>query len=371
MTRILINTALTVTIVAGAILSGCEKSQPPVLEPRVRPVRTVSVAETPKELVRRFAGGSQAAVSTTISFRINGIITEMPVKVGQGLQQGQLIARLNDQDLKLSLAKDEASLQQELIQSENASSQFKQFQNLYTRQLVSRKEFESAETSFNTAQAQVEQSRRTFEISQQQLSYSQLHSPAGGCMVSEVHSSVSENVSTGQSIATLNCGTSIEVVVAVPENSIAGITIGDSATVEFPSMKNREFAAKVTEVGTPGENGSAYPVTLRLNNEGALLRPGMAAEVSFRFLHNRKAENLWIPLLAAGKEGDEIFVYVFEPSDQNQGVVRRRVVKTGVFTLEEVEVLEGLQVGEQIITAGLSQIHDGLTVKLLAESGSK
>jgi len=353
---------------ASLLLAGCIDKEEPKLEKRIRPVRTILVTDTPRELIRSFAGGSQAAISSNLSFRTAGQITALPVKVGQEVVAGQLIAQLNDSDLKIKLERDEAAYRQAKVQANNTKSQFSRMQNLFDRNLVSRVEFDNAQANFQAAQAQADQAEGSVELSQKQLSYTRLNAPDAGCSVSDVHAEVNENVTVGQAVATINCGSSIEVVVGVPESLIGAISIGSDVDVKFPSLKERTFVAVTTEIGSASTSSSAYPVTVRMSNDEHVLRPGMAAEVQFRINLSRQAENLWVPLVAVGSEGPERFAYVYEAGDNAQGVVRKRDIKTGNFTLEEVEILEGLEKGDRVITAGLSQIYDGLTVKLLAEA---
>jgi len=340
----------------------------PILEKRIRPVRTVTVTETPQDIYRRFAGGSQAAISSKLSFRTTGQIIQLPVKVGQKVERGQLIAKLNDSDLKIKLERDEASYRQANVQTINSKNQFIRMQNIYDRQLISRAEFDNSQTEYQAAQAQLDQVASSVALSRQELGYTRLSSPGDGCEVSEIHAEVNENVTLGQEVVTLNCGTTIEVVVAVPESLITSIVIGNEATVNFPSLKKRSFEATITEIGSASTSKSAYPVTVRMSNNEQILRPGMAAEVSFRVSIAGASKNLWAPLIAIGKEGLQRFVFIYEPIDETQGLVKKRFIQTGDFTLEEVEVLEGLQKGDQLITAGLSQIYDGLTVKRLLET---
>ncbi len=367
-TKQLHRTRLLVLGLSSVMLASCINKEEPMLEKRIRPVRTMLVAETPQDMIRSFAGGSQAAISSNLSFRTAGQITELPVKVGQEVVAGQLIARLNDSDLKIKLERDEAAYRQAKVQADNTRSQYSRMQNLFDRKLVSRVEFDNAQANYQAAQAQMDQAEGSVELSQKQLSYTRLNSPGAGCSVSEVHAEVNENVSIGQAVATINCGSSIEVVVGVPESLIGAISIGSEVDVKFPSLKERTFVALTTEIGTASSSNSAYPVTVRMSNDEHVLRPGMAAEVHFRINLSAHTENLWVPLVAVGAEGAERFVYLYETEGAAQGVVRRRVIKTGNFTLEEVEVLEGLDKGDRVITAGLSQIYDGLTVKLLDEA---
>jgi len=155
----------------------------------------------------------------------------------------------------------------------------------------------------------------------------------------------------------------------VPENIIPELSVGESVSVAFPSFKDRNFPAVISEIGNSKSNNSAYPVTVRMSNQDRVLRPGMAAEVTFRVRISQATDNFWVPLIAVGKEDGATFVYVYEAQDEGRGIVKRRAIDIALFTLDQVEVTAGLAEGERIITAGMSQIHEGLAVRLLPDQG--
>ena len=369
MNTLKLQTSLVGLIFVSTLLAGCIDKEEPVLEARVRPVRTLTVKPAPQNIDRRFAGGSQAAISSRLSFRTGGEITSLPVKEGQPVKQGQLIAQLNDADLRISMARDEAALRNAKAQAANSKGQFARMKNLLDRKLISRAEFDNAKADDGAAQARADEVAGSLALSRKKLSYTRLTSPADGCSVSEVHVEVNENIDVGQPVVTLNCGTSVEVLVVVPENIIPEISVGMLVSVAFPSLKNRIFPAVISEVSNSKSNNSAYPVTVRMSNQDRVLRPGMAAEVTFRVRLSQATDNFWVPLMAVGKEDGATFVYVYEAEDEHRGVVRRREIDIGLFTLDQIEVTSGLADGEQIITAGMSQIHDGLAVRLLPAQG--
>jgi len=357
---------LTIILSACLLLSACLEKEEPVIEQRIRPVKVVTVSTEPTDIYRRFAGGSQAAISSKLSFRTSGQVVELAVKVGQNIDRGSLIARLNDSDLRIQLEREEASHRQAIAQAKNSRSQFERIQNLLDRKLVSKVDFDNAQASDQATQAQLDQVVGSVELSRKQLGYTQLVAPADGCIVSEVHIEVNENVTTGEPVATLNCGTTIEVKVALPENLIYSVTLGDTVNVNFPSLKKRNFPAIISEIGSASSANTAFPVTVRLANDDNLLRPGMAAEISFHISNAQLSDNLWIPLIAVGSEGAQRFIYLYDATDERRGVVKRQNIEIGDFTLKQVEVLKGVAEGDRVVVAGLSQIYPGLEVKLLS-----
>ncbi len=363
LSRLVKSVSLLIALSFGLI--SCDSAEKPTLEKRIRPVRVSDARLSDGEILRKFAGSSQAALSSVLSFRTGGAIIEFPAKVGMRVDSGTLIAGLNDTDLKIKVQTDEAAFRKASLLAENYKSQFLRVQNLYKRQLLSLVEFENAQTNYEQALAQKDQAKGALDFSKQQLAYSRLESPADGCVVSDVHSALNENISAGQPIVTMNCGNIIEVEVTIPESVISSVQALDSVTVQFASLGERKFSGTVSEISNSATN-AGYPVTVQLDNQERLLRPGMAAEVGFQFSFSKISNNVWVPLVAIGKDDSGTFVYVYESSaDGDSGLVHKREVKTGVFTVNEVEIISGLKPGEKVITAGLSQIYEGLEVRLL------
>ena len=142
----------------------------------------------------------------------------------------------------------------------------------------------------------------------------------------------------------------------------------------FPSIGSfdvgdQRFAAVVSDVGTRAGAGNSFPVRAELVDAPAGLRPGMTAEVHFKLPREAGAltgfEGLLIPMAAALAEADDRFsVFVYDPGTST---VSKRSVRTGGVRDNSVAVLEGLEEGEVVATAGVAFLSDGQSVTLLAE----
>ena len=131
----------------------------------------------------------------------------------------------------------------------------------------------------------------------------------------------------------------------------------------------RTFGGTVTEVGvTTSRTGTAFPVKARLDDDDPGIRPGMAAELEFRFEALGEGAHFRVPPNAVSEDRQGRFVLVVEPDGPERGVIRRRAVEVGSLTPAGIEVLDGLAEGDRLVTAGISQLEDGDSVKLGAES---
>ncbi len=104
-------------------------------------------------------------------------------------------------------------------------------------------------------------------------------------------------------------------------------------------------------------------MTVRLQRSDPAIRAGMAAEVGFSF-EATNGDRVLVPPFAVGEDREGRFVFVAEPLEPGIAVVRRKAVKVGELTTDGLEVFEGLDDGDLLITAGVSRIKDGLKVRL-------
>lgn len=354
-------------IVGFALLSACGNDTSVVIEERIRPVRTAKAIVAPQAIKRRFAASSQAASTSNISFRVSGIIAEFPAQVGISLKKGDLIASLDSNDYQIKLAQERAALERVMANAANTKSRFRRVEKLFAEHTVSEMDYETAKAEYQAGVADVRQARRSVELSSDQLAYTRLLAPADGCSVTEASAAENENITAGQTVAIVSCGAIMEVLASVPESVVGRVTIGQEVEAVFNAIKNQYFKAEVTEIGISSSANGVYTITARLLGNHSELRPGMAAELMLARRFDVSANHVWVPMAAVGEEDQKRFVMVYQPVDEKIGKVQRVEVDVGRYAVGLMEITRGLRKDQKVITAGLSQIQDGLTVKLLQQ----
>jgi len=347
------------------LLAGCGGKES-VSEDILRPVRTQVVYGAGSTRQRTFSGTARAGVESQLSFKVGGLVEQVPVSVGQSVKAGQLIARLEPTDYELQVQDAEALLAQARSQARNAQANYERIEALYENNNASRSDLDAALASKESAEAQVASVDKKLELARLQLSYTRLLAPFEGSIAS-VSVEVNENVAAGQPVAKLTGGEVPEVEVTIPENLISAIREGDSVRVRFDAVPDADFVAHITEVAVAATDfATTYPVKVRLLRADARVRPGMAAEVEFTLAARRAGGAILVPAVAVAEDHHGRFVYVVADSAGVGMVVRRRDVTVGDLTGEGIEIRRGLQDGERIVTAGVSRLTEGQRVKLLA-----
>ena len=330
----------------------------------VRPVKYQEVGFLGGEKVRTFSGTAQTDKIINLSFRNNGIITEFNIKLGQIVKKGQLLARLDNVQSRLSYEQSLTDLNSAASQMNTAKLNLNRVRLLYEKGSSSLSDFEAAKNSFNTAEESHESAKRGVAIQREQIRYGYLNAPADG-IIAAVSAEIDENVSIGEAVATLNAGTDMEISLGIPESVINGVRQGMDVEVDFSSIQEKKFKAKVTEVSPAVDaNSATYPVRVIVTSPSEEIKSGMAANVTFDFgNHKTGAKDLVVPAHAIGEDSEGRFVFIIE-GEGDHAKVSKQQVTIGALTSEGFEIKSGLSAGQKIATAGLQTLLDGQEVRL-------
>ena len=349
-----------------SLVAGCGQQQK-VLQPKeppLRPVRYTVVKAAGAERERTFTGSARAGFRSKMSFKVAGTIKQLPVKLGDEVKAGTLLAALDEKDYKLKVQQSEAALKQAKAASRNAEARYGRVRSLYENNSISRSELDGSRAAAEQARASVQMLERQLEQAKLQVTYTRLVAPSN-CSIAEVQAEVNENVASGQAVVLVTYGASPEVELSMPESYIALVEKGTTVQVSFDALPDRTFPAVVTEVGTAMRAiSTTFPVVVRLLKDVTEIRPGMAASVVFRFDKYSEKERFLIPPFAVGEDTKGRFVYVIKELKDGLGKVARQEVKTGSLTSSGLEIFSGVKVGDVVVTAGVSKIKAGLMVKV-------
>lgn len=353
-------------LVALTALGGCkpEVEAPP---PPLRPVRAITVTDAEGPRTRTFAGTAQSGAESRLSFKVAGTLTDIPVKVGDDVKKGTLLARLDATDYELQVQEAGAAYAQAQAQLRNAEATFNRTRDLYASRTASRQDLDQARAARDSARASLYSIGKRLQLARSQVRYTKLEAPVDG-VISAVAAEVNENVGSGQPVVVLSSGDSPEVRFAVPEVLVARVKAGDTVRVRLDALADRTFDAAVTEVGVTGSGtGSTFPVTARIESPDEAIRPGMAAEVTVDFAAPDPDTRppLRVPPFAVAEDVDGRFVYVLEDVGGGEATVRRRPVEIGDLTADGLAITAGLEPGLQLVTAGVTRLTDGQRVRVL------
>ena len=359
--------------VAAALLLACVGAcrQEELEEPQelIRPVRFQQVEAAGSSRFRVFSGQAQAGVESRLSFKVSGTLQKLAIKVGDHVLPGSLIAQIDPRDYRLQVERAEAGLAQARAERENALANLNRIRQLYENNNASETDLDSALTTARVAEATIDSITKQLDLAKLQVEYCILLAPEEGA-ISEIPVEVNENVSAGQTIVVTTSFALPEVEVAIPELLIVQIRERDPVSVTFDAVPGVRFRGRVREVGVAASRSlSTFPVTVRLDRRDSRVRPGMAAQVRFRFGDQSRRDRIVVPPHSVGEDRQGRYVFVLQDNGDGSGEVSRRAVTIGEALSQGLEIIDGLQKGELIVTAGVSKIKDGQRVKVRREDG--
>ena len=353
---------IATSLIAALVLGGCQ-GEPPPEEEVLRPVRYLLVNDDSGLRDRNFTGVTRSSQESRLSFKVAGTVTQLPVQIGQRLSAGEIIAEIDDTSFGLQVQQARASLVEAQANDRQATSNYERTKGLYANDNASRNDLDSARARAESATAVVASAAKALEIAQLNFSYTKLRAETD-CSIASLSVEVNENVTAGQQVAAVSCGDHFEVTIDLPESLIARVNIGMDVSLRFGAIPDREFEGQVNEVAVASASGSAsFPVVIGLLEQDSALRSGLAADVTFHFDASQQGSGIVLPVSSVINDPAGTFVFIAESVDDSQeAIIRRRAVTLGELTQAGVEILDGLNVGDRVVTAGISVVRDGQRV---------
>ncbi|WP_106795058.1 efflux RND transporter periplasmic adaptor subunit [Aquimarina sp. Aq78] len=360
LTKYIILTALTFLV-----LNACKEKEV-VKKEILRPVQFQVVGSSDAQKIRTFSGIAKAGDEIELSFRSNGIITALNIKVGQKVNKGDLIAKLDNVQANLAYEQSVSALNSAKSAMNTAKSSLDRIKSLYEKGSNSLSDYEAAKNSYQNALDQYESAKRNKSIQQSQISYGYIKAPKAGIIAAK-NSQLNENVSAGQVIAILNAGDQTNIEVGLPENVINKVKLGMNPEISFSALTGKKFKGNIIEISPIVNEGSAtYPVKIDIADATEDIKPGMTANVTFNFVDTQTKNDtaLVIPVKSVGEDGDGNFVFLIESEDGTTGIAKKHRIEIGELTTGGFKIKSGLTEGQKIATAGLQTLLDGQKVKL-------
>lgn len=354
---------LVLLSIVSSLFFSC-KEQKKEAPPTLRPVKYTQVGYLGGDKIRTFSGTAKTDKIINLSFRNSGIITMFDLKLGQKVTKGQLLAKLDNVQSRLAYEQVLSQVNSAKSQTNTAKLGLNRVRSLYEKGGASLSDFENAKNGYNTAQEALNAAKRGLDIQAEQIKFGYIYAPDEG-IISSVSAELDENVTSGQTIATLNAGSEMEITLGLPESVINGVKENMQVLVTFTAVPGDQFVGVVNEVAPAIDvNTATYTVKIAVINPSDLVKSGMASNVTFDF-GNRKSEEkvLVVPMNSVGEDSNGNFVFVIQ-GKKGEGSVKKQKVTVGKLTTEGFEIISGLSPGQKIATAGLQTLLDGQEVRL-------
>ena len=285
---------------------------------------------------------ARANEAIDVTPRISSVVSAIHFEEGQGVSKGDVLVQLDSREISAELDLAEANLNER-------RSRYGRLETLAASQVVSEVELEEIQAQLQVAEAQVNSARARLEDTV-------IRAPFSG-EVGLRRVSVGGLVQPNTVITTLDDIAVMKLEFSVPEEFLAVMQEGLEISAAAPAWPDRTFNGSVTSVDSRVDPMTrSMAVVALMPNDDRALKPGMFLQVDL----SRRRENVVLAPEAAlvPRQGRQ-FVYVVE-----EGRAKERQVSLGSRRPGQVEILGGLQPGEQIVTQGVQRIRDGLPVRM-------
>lgn len=292
-------------------------------------------------------GSLRSDESVTIRPEVSGRISEIGFREGQRVSKGTTLVRLDASVQRAELEQTEANLGL-------SKSRLERSRDLFTKGFISTQARDEAESNFKIAQA-------NYDLSQARLKKLEIKAPFSG-IVGLRMVSIGDYVKDGQDIVNLEEIDPLKVDFRIPEIYLKQVAAGQALQITLDAFPNQIFRGKVFAINPLVDtNGRSIVIRAMVQNTEARLRPGMFARV--RLLFSDERDSVAVPEQSLIPVGDD--QYLFKVVD---GRAQRFKVEIGQRRDGKVEVLQGLAVGDMVVTAGQLKLRDGAQVKIIGET---
>jgi RND family efflux transporter MFP subunit len=347
-----------VTIAPSLPLAACQR-ETEAAAPAPRPVRTISVEKREAGEPLRFTGRIEAEDEVSVAFRISGRLLENNGKLGDRVQAGQLMARLESQNELNALRQAQAGLAAAQGQLTQARNHFERQQTLLAQGWTTRANYDVATQAQQTAQSQVDAAEAQLHTAHDLVSFTELKADAPG-VITATGPSAGEVVQAGQMIARLARKDGRDAIFDVPAQLIRSAPSDPQITVSLTDDPAVTAHGRIREVAA-----QANPVTRTFEVKVGLTDPPPAMRLGATVigrLETNAGPIIDIPATALTRINQQPAVWIVDPSTNTVSIRNVDVLR---FDQARVVVSQGLDAGEIVVTAGVQALHPGQKIRLL------
>lgn len=344
------------------IIAGTACSPPPAEEKAPRTVVVQTVAQAGALTTSSvYTGDVRARYETDLAFRIGGKIVERRADVGERVRRGEVLARLDPQDVRLAANAAASRVAAAEADLALARAELERSEGLRGRNFISESALDTRRTAMQAAQARLRQARAEAASAGNQTEYASLEADHDGVVVA-TPAEAGEVVAAGQAVVRVARLDEREVSIHVPESRIGEIAVGSGAAVRLWAAPEREYVGKVREIAPAADAATrSYEVRVSVPHADAALALGATATVAFAGPSDAQAV---VPLPALTRIDGQPVVWVVDDASTAHPVR----VETGEFLEGGVVIRAGLPAGSRVVVAGVHRLVEGETVRAVDEA---
>lgn len=285
-----------------------------------------------------------------------GVLTHVYVKEGQLVSKGQLLAKIDDGGLSQQLA-------QMQIQVDLAKTTFERQERLWNQNIGSELQYLQAKSSYEAQAKAIQQLK-------EQIEKTMIRAPFSGT-VDDVITDQGSVVAPGQSqlFRVVNLK-DMYIKTDVPERYISSVSAGKEVIVEFPIL-GKSFESKVRQAGNfINPANRTFKVEVSVPNYDSNIKPNLTAKLKINDYTNEKAILIPQSIISENADGDQ-YVFIVTNKNENKASAKQVFIETGKTQGDFIEIISGLEHGNEVISEGARSVEDGQNVKIMLVENNK
>lgn len=372
--------ALIILLISCVFLTGCGTKEQAVQKTE-RIVTTQLIGTSNHSDTISLSGNITPTETVKLSFEIPGTISGITVDEGDYVQAGQVISTLDTKDYNLKVKAAQAQYDAAKKQIDNeipakisqaqaaldlTKATYDRLKALYDVGGISQSQMDEITTKLNVdsetlntaisakdvAETNLQQAQAALDLANSNIKSTTLTSPISGVILKKLNEA-GENTAAGYPVVAIGKIDKVYIEVGVPDDYIDKIQKGMAVTAKVYGL-DKEVTGTVEEIGQLSDTATrTFPVKIIVDNSDKKLKSGMTCKADIDLDSN---ERIFVPLSSVIHLSNGEFVFVYNDEDKT---VTQKNIKTGEIVNDKIEVIEGLNNGEILVTDGQFVLHDG------------
>ena len=314
-------------------------------------VKTQLVSPGMVDNAQTYVGIVEEREATAVSFTGMGVVKRMPVNEGQAVGKGQLIAEMDDTQARNVLSGAEAQMAQ-------ANDALERYKMLHDNGSL-------PEATWVEIQSKVAQAKSQLEVARKNVNDCRLTAPVSG-IVGKKLIGIGETALPSQAVVNILDISTVKVKVAVPEAEIGGINANTPTSILVEAINGRYQGGRIEKGVQADALTHTYDIRIHVANGDRKLLPGMVANVRFISEGSQAIGSKMIPVTAVQKttastsrqSDGSLFVWTVDKDN----MAHRAIVTIGQTQGNYVNVIDGLSIGDRIVTEGYQKLSENSKV---------
>jgi RND family efflux transporter MFP subunit len=348
-------------LIFSLVLSGCgpkpatnQDGEPIVIEELEKEVfyvksEEVSLQSFTNELT--FPGKAEPVQTVVITAKTSGDVESASYDIGDPVEKNTVLMTLDDENHRIAASSAQLGLNNASITLQTSKDDLARNKALFESGAISKTTMDAVENGYKKASIGYKTAKNAYDTAKINLNNTKIQTPISG-IISSKNFDIGENINPGTPVYTVVNTSQINVVVGIPEQYVQGIATSQEATLTSP-YSDHTWTGKIINISpVMNEQSKTYTTKILVDNADMSMKSGMSLDVTITV--DTTVERPAFNKLGLILEDEDTYVYV-----NNNGKAKMVAVKIGQSNDDYYEVIEGLKLGDEVITEGSGMLDTG------------